>query len=95
VVADQANVEELKLQQLRAEKARLEALRQQIQGERRRPEQQALEQPGVPPKEVHHLDSYRLHTWSQLRDRNREGGYEAQVVARRQRVLGARGYSNC
>jgi hypothetical protein len=41
--------------------------------------------------ELHHLDSYRLHVRSQLRDlENREGGCEAQVVAQRQRVLEAR-----
>ena len=89
--AEQASVEDLKLGQLLAEKAWLQASKRQVEWEGRQSELQVLGQPALEASELHHLDSYRLHIQSRVRElENRQRECEAQVVAQRQCVLEAR-----
>jgi len=89
--SEQAGVEELKLQQLRAESARLTSARLEIEAEGQRSAQEVLSQKSLDPLQLTSMESYGLH----LRRRtyelsNLERQAEAKVGEQRQRVIEAR-----
>lgn len=89
--SEQASLEELKLQQFRAELETLAAGRHEIQEELRNTERLVLEQSRIDPLELESLDSYRFHIRARVRDfQQREIQGEAKVVEQRQKVIEAR-----
>jgi hypothetical protein len=89
--SEQAALEELKLEQMRAELARFTAARVEIEAEGVRSSQQVRSQPAIEPIELTSLEFYGLH----LRRRayelaTLERQAEAKVVEQRRRVLEAR-----
>jgi hypothetical protein len=88
---EQASLEELKLQQFRAELNTVTAAKQQIQSDLARSEQQVLAQPSWAPLELESLESFRLHVRGRVRDfEQRERVGEDKLVEQRQKVLEAR-----
>jgi hypothetical protein len=89
--SEQASLEELKLQQFRAEVEALAAGRREIQEELCDTERQVLGQASIDPLELESLDSYRFHVRARVRDfEQREVQGEAKVVEQRQKVIEAR-----
>jgi hypothetical protein len=88
---EQASLEELKLQQLRAEMAGLQAAQRQIETDRAQSEQQVLTQAYVDPLLLVSLDSYRQHTAGQVRQLESRGQQcEAKIQEQLNRVIEAR-----
>jgi hypothetical protein len=89
--SEQASLEELRLQQLRAERQALADAKLKVQNDLAKAEQELLAQPSMQAQELESLDSYRLYVRSRVRDiENREQQAEAKVVEQRQRVIEAR-----
>ncbi len=89
--SEQASVEELKLQQLRAEAARLALAKSEIQTEAAESARQVLAQPSIDALELTSLESYRQHLGRRIYElENLERQCEAKVVEQRRRVLEAR-----
>ena len=89
--SEQATLEELKLQQLRAELDALAAGKRQIQDELVQTEQQVLGKRLMEPLELESLDSYRFYVRGRVRDfGQRESQCEARVAEQRQKVIEAR-----
>jgi len=88
---EQASIEELKLQQLRAQLDRLAAARQTIISEGERSAQQILAKPSIEPIELTSLESYRRHLGQRARMiENQERQCETRLNEQRQRVIEAR-----
>jgi hypothetical protein len=88
---EQAGIEELKLRQILAEKAKLAATKVQIQSDVPQTVQQVLGQPSMQSLELENLDSFRLYVGGRIRDlENQERQCEARMVAQRTKVLEAR-----
>jgi 5-methylcytosine-specific restriction endonuclease McrBC GTP-binding regulatory subunit McrB len=88
---EQLNVEELKLQQLRAELESLAASKRLIQGELAQTQRQVLGQVSMQSSELETLDSYRLHIRGRIRDlENREWERGTKVIEQRAKVIEAR-----
>jgi len=89
--SEQANLEELKLQQLRAESARLAGAKREIEAEAAESAQRVLAQPAIDPLELTSLESYRQHLRRRIFELdNRQRQCEAKVAEQRQRVMEAR-----
>ena len=89
--SEQANLEELKLQQLRAELDSLAAEKHKVQEELASTETQLLAQQSLFPLDLESLDSYRFFVRSRVRDiGQRERACDAKVAAQRQQVIEAR-----
>ena len=89
--SEQASVEELKLQQLRAQAAKLAAARCEVEAESARSAQQLLAQPTLDPLELTSLESYRLHLRRRVYELgNLERQAESKVAEQRRRVIEAR-----
>ncbi len=88
---EQLNVEELKLQQVRAERQALADAKQQVRTELSKSQQEVLAQPTLRGLELENLDSYGIHVRQRVRDfENREQQCQAKVTEQRGRVLEAR-----
>jgi hypothetical protein len=88
---EQLNVEELKLQQLRAERQALADARQQVCDEFARARKELLSQCPLLGLELENLDSFGIHVHERVRSYlNLEQQAEAKVVEQRARVLEAR-----
>jgi hypothetical protein len=88
---EQLNVEELKLQQLRAELEGLAAAKCLIQDELTETQQQVLGQTYMQSVELETLDSYRIYSRGRIRDlENREWERGTKVVEQRAKVIEAR-----
>ena len=89
--SEQASLEELKLQQLHAERARLAQAKRDVETESARSAQQVLTQPSIDPLELTSLESYRQHLRRCAYELgNLERQCEAKVVEQRQRLIEAR-----
>lgn len=89
--SEQASVEELKLQQLRAEAARLAGAKSEIQSEAAQSARQVLAQPSMDALELTSLESYRLYLRRRIYElENLERQCEAKLVEQRRRVMEAR-----
>jgi flagellar FliJ protein len=89
--AEQADVEELKLQQLRAELSRLQGAQRQIQADVAASARETLAQASLEAVELTSLESYRLHMRRRLYDlENLARQCEGKIVEQRQRVIEAR-----
>jgi hypothetical protein len=88
---EQLNVEELKLQQLRAELEGLAASKRLIQEELTETQRQVLGQVSMQASELETLDSYRLHIRGRIRElENREWERGTKVIEQRAKVIEAR-----
>ena len=88
---EQLHLEELKLQQLLAERQALARGKQQIRQELERTQRSLLAQPSLEAVELETLDCFHHFVHARIRDfENREGEAEAKIVVQRQRVLEAR-----
>src|SRR5258708_288626 len=88
---EQLNVEELKLQQLRAELESLPASNRLIQDELTKTQRQVLGQVSMRANELEALDSYRIYTRDRIHDlENREWERGTKVIEQRAKVLEAR-----
>lgn len=89
--AEQATLEELKLEQLVEHSAKLREEKRGIESARAHSEQQVLGQPSIEATELQSLDAYRLHTRNEIQEiekRERQAG--AAVQQQIQRVIEAR-----
>ena len=88
---EQASLEELKLQQLRAEMAGLLAAQRQIETDRAQSEQQVLRQAYVDPLLLESLDLYRQFTAGKVRHlESRKQQWEAKIADQLSKVIEAR-----
>lgn len=88
---EQLNVEELKLQQLRAELEGLAASKRLIREELSETQRQVLGQVSMQANELETLDAYRLHIRGRIRElENREWERGTKVIEQRARVIEAR-----
>jgi hypothetical protein len=88
---EQASLEELKLQQLRAEMAGLQAAQRQIETDRAQSEQQVLAQAYIEPLMLESLDSYRQYTAGKVRHlESRKQQWEVKVADQLNKVIEAR-----
>lgn len=88
---EQLNVEELKLQHLRAELEALAATKRVIQNELRQMQQQVLGQAYLQSSELESLDSYGLHIRDRVRGlEHREWERGTKVMEQRTKVIEAR-----
>ena len=88
---EQLNVEELKLQQLRAELEGLAASKRLIQDELTQTQRQVLGQTYVQASELETLDSYRVHIRGRVRElENREWQWGVKLIEQRTKVIEAR-----
>jgi len=88
---EQMSVEELKLQQFRAEMDIITAGKRQIQSELIQTAQQVRAQPAWEPQELQSLESYGLYVRGRVHDfEQRERQCEAKVVEQRHKVMEAR-----
>ena len=88
---EQANLEELKLQQLRAELARIEAAQRQIETDISSSERQILTEPSLDPVLLVSLDAYRQGARGKIRDlMNRQRQCADRIAAQFKRVIEAR-----
>jgi len=88
---EQAELEELKLQQLRAQLAGLAAARRQIETDASESHQQVWSQARIDSWMLESLDSYRKHSASQIRNlENQRRQVEANVQQQLGRVMEAR-----
>jgi hypothetical protein len=89
--SEQLGVEELKLQQVRAERQALASAKTQVQNDLAKTEGEVLSQPSLEALDLQSLDSFRHYIRGRVRDiENREQQMEEKVVAQRQRVIEAR-----
>lgn len=89
--AEQAAVEELKLEQLAAALTKIREEKRNIENQRRSTERELLGQPAIEAIQLQSLDAYRLCTRNQIRDTEiRERQAETLVGQQRQRVIEAR-----
>jgi len=89
--SEQADLEELKLQQLRAEMGRLESARLSLTAEITGAERRVLDQFSMDAIELTSLGSYRLHMQHRIRELDtRKDQCAAKIVEQRQRVMEAR-----
>lgn len=89
--SEQLSVEELKLQQLRAQLETLAAGKQQINAELAEVERNLLSRKSVEALELASLDSYRYYVRGRVRDfEQRERQCEAKIVEQRANLLEAR-----
>jgi len=89
--AGQAALEELKLEQLREQQARLEEEKRSIQRERANSERDVLGRPVMEATELQNLDAFRVHARDKIREfENRERQAAAQIEQQGQRVMEAR-----
>ena len=88
---EQASLEELKLQQLRAEMASIQAAQRQIAADRVESEQHVLTQAYVDPLQLESLDSYRQFTAGKVRHlESRKQQWEAKIADQLSKVIEAR-----
>jgi hypothetical protein len=88
---EQASLEELKLQQLRAEMAGLQAAQRQIEADRVESEQKVLGQAYIESRLLESLDSYRQYTAGKVRHlESRKQQSEAKIQEQLNRVIEAR-----
>jgi hypothetical protein len=88
---EQASVEELKLRQIRAEAAGLQAAQDQLHGERLQSEQQLFSEPSIDPLLLDALDSYRTAVRAKIRMlENRREQCQAKAQEQLGRVIEAR-----
>ncbi len=88
---EQLNVEELKLQQLRAELEGLAASRRLIQDELTQTQRQVLGQAYMQASELETLDSHRVHIRGRVRElENRERERGVKLIGQRTKVIEAR-----
>jgi hypothetical protein len=88
---EQLNLEELKLQFVRAERQALADAKQQVRDELARSRRGVLEQRSMLGLELEYLDSFGLHVHERVRAfESREQHAQAKVVEQRGRVLEAR-----
>jgi 5-methylcytosine-specific restriction endonuclease McrBC GTP-binding regulatory subunit McrB len=88
---EQLNVEELKLQQIRAELEGLAASKRLIQAELTETQRQVLGQASMRSSELETLDSYRIYSRGRIRDlENREWERGTKVIEQRAKVIEAR-----
>ncbi len=88
---EQLNVEELKLQQLRAELEGLAASKRLIQDELTQAQGQVLGQAYTQASELETLDSFRIHIRGRVRDlENREWERGVKLIEQRTKVIEAR-----
>ncbi|MBZ5606892.1 MAG: hypothetical protein LAP38_01430 [Acidobacteriia bacterium] len=89
--SEQASLEELKLEQLRAELSRLGGAKRQVEADAARAAEQVLAQASMDALELISLDSYRLHMRQRVREIEQlELQCEAGIVEQRKRVIEAR-----
>jgi len=89
--SEQASVEELKLQQIRAEKNGMTAARAQIERECAQAGQSMLAQKFLDPVQLQCLDLYRQHGRVRIQElKQRELECDARILVQRQRVIEAR-----
>lgn len=89
--SEQASLEELKLQQLRAEAARLAVSKSEIETEAAQSARQVLAQPSIDALELTSLEAYRQHLQRRVRElENLELQCQAKVGEQRRRVMEAR-----
>jgi hypothetical protein len=88
---EQLHVEELKLQQLRAELEGLAASKRLIQDELAQTQRQVLGQAHMQSSELETLDSYQVHIRGRVRElENREWERGVKLIEQRTRVIEAR-----
>lgn len=88
---EQANVEELKLQQLRAELRRLGDAKRATETDAAETAKEVLSQPRIDPVELTSLEAYRMHLRRRVYELgNLERQCESKIVEQRQRVIEAR-----
>lgn len=88
---EQANLEELKLQQMRAEMARLEAAQRQIETDIANCERQILSEPSLDPVLLISLDAYRQGARGKIRELlNRQRQCAERIAEQFTRVIEAR-----
>lgn len=88
---EQLNLEELKMQQVLAERRALSRAKQQIRAELDRVRREVLARPMMESHELKSLDSFRQHVHARMHYfESRERQSEARIVAQRQRVIEAR-----
>jgi hypothetical protein len=88
---EQASLEELKLQQLRAEMASIQAAQQQLVADRVESEQKVLAQVYIDPLQLESLDSYRQYTAGKVRHlESRKQQWEAKIADQLSKVVEAR-----
>jgi len=88
---EQAGLEELKLQQFRAEMAGLQVAQRQIETERAQSEQQVLTQDYIDPLLLESLDSYRQFTAGKVRHlEGRKQQWEVKIQEQLNKVIEAR-----
>ena len=89
--AGQAALEELKLEQLREQQARLEEEKRSIQRERAHSERDVLGRQVMEATELQNLDAFRVHARDKIREfENRERQAAAQIEQQVERVMEAR-----
>jgi len=89
--AQQAEIEELKLHQLRDRLAALGVQKLRLELDRATSERAVLGQSSIEASEVQSLEAYRRHTGNKIRDIEvREQQCEEQIREQRQRVIEAR-----
>ena len=88
---EQLNLEELKLQQVLAERQALARAKQLIRDELDRVGRDVLAQPALESLELESLDSFRYHVHARIRGfEHRERQSEEKIVAQRHKVIEAR-----
>lgn len=89
--AEQADLEELKLEQLASELNRIRQQKRCIENDRLSNEKEILTQTSIPATDLQNLDDYRVFTRNRIQDaENRERKAEALMIEQRQRVIEAR-----
>jgi hypothetical protein len=89
--AEQATLEELKLEQLVGQVKRLGEEKRGVESARKQSEEEVLRQPSIEASQLQSLDAYRLHTRDRIRGiEGREREARAAVEEQRQRVIRAR-----
>jgi hypothetical protein len=88
---EQLGLEELKLQQVRAELQALADAKQQVRDQLSQSRQDVLAQPTLRGLDLENLDSYGIHVHERVREfENRERQCDSKVAEQRARVLEAR-----
>lgn len=89
--AEQAELEELKLEQLAAELNRIRQEKRSVENDRLRSEQEILAQKAIRAEDLRCLEDYRVFTRNKIRDTEaRERKVEAIILEQRRRVTEAR-----
>lgn len=89
--AEQAELEELKLEQLAAELNRIRQEKRSVENDRLRSEQEILAQKAIRAEDLRYLEDYRAFTRNKIRDTEaRERKVEATILEQRRRVTEAR-----